>query len=407
MEAEWGSLPFDAAIKFFRQKVSVPTSRWNDLWQGMHARGFMVAGAAKEELLNDLRAAVDSAIADGTTIRAFRKKFDDLVARHGWVYKGGRNWRTRVIFDTNVRTAYAAGRYQQMTDPGVLQSRPYWEYRHGDSVVPRPQHVSWDGLVLAADDPWWHAHYPPNGWGCKCRVFSLSLRDLKALGKVDPDKAPDDGFYTWTDKKTGARHRVPVGIDPGWDYNVGTAAWGRTQALKLMEDAGPWKTLDPRGPAKYGRPRIIPVDAARAQLGRPVPVGNEKALRAALRRAIGGDEVLLTDPAGGKVMITQAIVDHILAKSRARWDGREAYFTLIPELIADPYEIWISFARSEMSHRVAVRRKYVKFVRLSKGRVLGLWAEFMQGQWVSRDLFRGGKTAVNNLRKGRLVYGRK
>ena len=31
----------------------------------------------------------------------------------GWA-NGGRNWRTRVIFETNLRTSYAAGRWQQL-----------------------------------------------------------------------------------------------------------------------------------------------------------------------------------------------------------------------------------------------------------------------------------------------------
>jgi len=159
------NLPFEEAIAFFRAKLSIPTLRWTDLWQEMHARGFAVAGAYKADLLLDFRKAIDKAISDGATIEDFRKAFDTIVANHGWSYNGARAWRTRVIFETNIRTAYATGRYRQMTDPDVLKSRPFWEYRHGDSVHPRKLHLSWDRLVLAADDPWWQTHYPPNGWG--------------------------------------------------------------------------------------------------------------------------------------------------------------------------------------------------------------------------------------------------
>ena len=67
-------------------------------------------------LVSDLRGAVEQAIAEGTTLETFRRDFDDIVARHGWSYKGGRNWRTEVIYGTNLRTSYAAGRYQQMQD---------------------------------------------------------------------------------------------------------------------------------------------------------------------------------------------------------------------------------------------------------------------------------------------------
>jgi hypothetical protein len=76
-------------------------------------------------------------------------------------------------------------------------------------------------MVLRADDPWWKTHYPPNGWGCRCQVFSISARELKAMGKSGPDRAPDNGTFEWTDKRTGEIHTVPQGIDPGWAYNPG------------------------------------------------------------------------------------------------------------------------------------------------------------------------------------------
>jgi len=404
-DAEYRDLPFDEAITFFREKVNVPTRRWDDLWQGMHARGFMIAGAKKDELLTDFRGAVDKAIADGESLAQFRRRFDSIVAKHGWDYNGGRNWRSEVIYATNVRTAYAAGRYAQMTDPDVLRAMPFWQYKHGDSVNPRPLHLSWNGTVLPANDPWFRTHFAPNGWGCKCSIVPLTRRDLARLGKSGPDEAPDDGSYTWTDQ-AGNTHTIPKGIDPGWAYNVGEAAWGRTQAERAMEDQGPWRDLAPRGPEAYGRPARIDVDQPSAALGRPVAKGEVSRLQAALRAAIGDDEATIVDPTGTRVMVTQAITDHIAAKPDSRWDGREAFFPFIRELIEDPYEIWMSFAESEASGRVGIRRKYVKAVQVGRDRVLGLYAEFMNGQWVSGDLFRGGLTGAGNLRKGRMLYGR-
>ncbi len=165
MTVEAINLPFDEAIAFFRQKLNLPTETWKTIWQGMHTRSFTVAGAMKDELLEDLREAIDKAIAEGTTLAQFRKDFDKTIESHGWKYKGGRGWRTRVMLETNIRTAYSAGRYKQMKDPDVLKHRPYWMYRHGGSTNPRQQHLEWDGLVLPANDPWWKTHYTPNGWG--------------------------------------------------------------------------------------------------------------------------------------------------------------------------------------------------------------------------------------------------
>jgi hypothetical protein len=227
-EARWGSLPFDEAIRFFAGKRLVPTERWSDLWHEAHDAGFMVAGAMKADLLADLQSAVGKAIEKGTTLAEFRKDFDRIVARqgwHGWTgenWEGGRNWRTLVIYDTNLRMSYSAGRWAQIqANPTAA---PYLIYRHSDlSAHPRPLHKSWDGLVVAASDPWVKTHWPPNGWGCKCRMFALSERDLKKLGKAGPDAPPDDGTFQWIDKRTGETFEVPKGIDPGFGYTPGAS----------------------------------------------------------------------------------------------------------------------------------------------------------------------------------------
>jgi hypothetical protein len=112
------------------------------------------------------------------------------------------------------------------------------------------------------------------------------------------------------------------------------------------------------------------------------------------------------DPTGEFVFVSQALVDHMLQLPGERWDGREAYFPFIPELIETPYEIWVNFAKNEESGRVAVRKKYVKTITLEKDQILGLYAESEDGLWVAGGFFRGGATGAGNLRKGKLLYGR-
>ncbi|MEI7036444.1 phage minor head protein [Fulvimonas yonginensis] len=223
----YGSVPFKEQIAFFRRKTNTPTERWTDLWQEEHDHAFMVAGANRIDLLVDLRQAVDKAIAEGAGLEAFRRDFDQIVAKHGWSYTGGRDWRTRVIFETNLRTSYAAGRYAQLQ--ALKQVRPFWRYRHSDSVQhPRPQHLAWNGLVLHADDPWWQTHYPPNGWGCQCTVEALNLRDLKRLGKDGPDQAPPIDLQDVVVGQRGPAPttvQTPAGVDPGFGYAPGRSAY--------------------------------------------------------------------------------------------------------------------------------------------------------------------------------------
>lgn len=213
--------PFAEQVAFFRAKLGnlVPTAKWDDMRKGAHDKGFMVAGAAKADLLTDMAAAVDRSIAEGKSLEAFRKDFLAIVERRGWSGFTGdesaakRAWRTRVIYQTNAATSYAAGRYAQ------LQEFPVWVYRHSDSVAyPRPQHVAWNGLALPNADPFWQSHYPPNGWGCHCYVVGAgSESGAKRLGG-EPGKEPPDGWDA-IDQKTGE----PAGIDKGWGYAPGSS----------------------------------------------------------------------------------------------------------------------------------------------------------------------------------------
>ncbi|WP_245436735.1 phage minor head protein [Rhizobium chutanense] len=207
-------LPFDEAIAFFRQKVSTPTESWRDVWDAAHSKMFMVAGANTTAIVDDFKQAIGKALEQGTTLDDFRKDFDQIVKKHGWSYRGERGWRTKTIFETNLRTAYAAGRYAQMSEPDTLATFPYWQYHHSGAVHPRLQHKNWNGLCLAADDPFWKTAYPPNGFGCGCFVTPVSRPGLRRLGKAGPDRAPDLD-QLGTDQ--------PLGVDPSFAYNPGRA----------------------------------------------------------------------------------------------------------------------------------------------------------------------------------------
>ena len=222
----YGSLPFREQAEFFRQKAPVPTRAWTDLWESEHDHAFMVAGAMKADLLTDFQTSIQKAIDEGTTLETFRRDFDEIVARHGWAYQGGRNWRTRVIYETNLRQSYHAGREAQMADPDLRALRPYGLYRHGGSEDPREEHLALDGTVLPLDDPWWDTWSPQNGWGCKCKKFMVSKEEAERLGYQVREKSPP---IEWEEKTVGARGptprtvRVPKGIDPGFAYRPGAS----------------------------------------------------------------------------------------------------------------------------------------------------------------------------------------
>lgn len=182
----------------------LPTKTWRDLRHGQHDRAFVVAGAMKADLLNDLANAVNDSISKGLGLDYFQKQFDSIVAKHGWAHTGERRWRAQVIYGTNMRVSYAAGRLAQLRDPELRALKPFWMYRHSGADHPRLQHKAWDKLCLPADDPWFKTHYPPNGWGCGCSLQAVSARDIARLGgRIEK---PPEGT---------------AGIDEGWDYQPG------------------------------------------------------------------------------------------------------------------------------------------------------------------------------------------
>jgi hypothetical protein len=246
--------PFDAQIAHLRNKLDLPTERWDDILGRAHDRAFVVAGAAKADLLVDLHAQITLRATDGAGLQAFRKDFNAIVAKNGWTgwtgegTKEGEAWRTRVIYQTNMATSYAAGRHAQMSDPEVLKLHPYWRYIHSEGAMhPRPLHLSWHGLTLPWDHPFWRTHFAPNGWGCQCRITSVTRKEGEASARAGLGEPPLD--WRTLNAKTGA----PIGIDKGFDYAPGASVKRPLQELidaKLIKLDAPigaemWQLLKP------------------------------------------------------------------------------------------------------------------------------------------------------------------
>ncbi len=360
-ETEFKGTPFREAIDFFQSKVRVPTRAYTDLMNEAHTRAFMVASAMKDDLLSDLQRAVGRAFTEGGTLEEFRKEFDDIVAKHGWPYKGTRAWRTRTIYDTNVRTAYSAGHWQQMQ--ATKELRPYGRYTHGPSLRPREQHLAWDGMVVPLDDPWWDYRWPPNGWGCKCSVASVSDRDLERNGWEVSHPKPEETVKVQVNTPDGPLDVETVpGVDPSFAYNPGKSATGiklspRGIDENLPEEGGKWRPI-PWGSKSMetwesmGRPREIPVDAPRAKFA--VDVNTKEDLRPILEEMLGGKELFDTVD-GAKVLLTVEKLMHIDPE-------RSAYVPLIPEVLADPYEVWMILLENREKGNVELRKVYVKAV---------------------------------------------
>lgn len=427
---------FQEQIDFLRQKRPKPTQAWTDAMQGDHDRAFVVAGATDIAMVEDFQAAILRA-AETQDIKAFARDFDSIVERYGWSYNGGREWRIRTIFQTNMRTSAMAGRLRQMRE--VAESRPYWQYVHAETRVPlnpRPLHVLWDGMVLRHDDPWWDVYFPPNDWLCSCGVRSLSEADLRRLGKTGPDTAPPIVRKPYLHQGTGVEYQLPEGTGYGWDYMPGDK-WERGLVPSEMIGAS---TGAPKGKRDVvGIDKAEPIEDLKAK-ARPFtapvrPLGEAPTAYVAdflanFGMKLGDPARLWTDVAGHRLLISE---DAFLERAA---DGQPPTLKLfkgsraphagqLGETIADPDEIWLG-VRSVLRPDLGDYEDYIltrRYIRADPD--TGLFFSFDLGRttWEPVTGFRPTRdfqkarpenapaptnwNYINNQRVGKLLWKRK
>lgn len=229
-------LPPAEAIAFFRSKGLAESFAWEDVWQEEHARAFTVAKAMQREVLEDIRAALDDALAEGRTLAQFREELTPVLQARGWWGRQemedpltgemasvqlGSPRRLRTIFETNMRSAYQAGLWQR-----IERSKSIFPFLRYSAVMDgrtRPEHRAWHGTVLPVDDPWWDAHYPPCGFRCRCTVTQMNGRTLARRGFEVTEAPPRFPARTYTNRRTGEVTTIEGGISPGFNFNVGKA----------------------------------------------------------------------------------------------------------------------------------------------------------------------------------------
>ncbi len=202
------------AIEYLRNKGYKLSFDYYEVEKQAHDRAFTVAKVTRLDLLHDMFTSIEEAMQNGTGFKEWQKNIKPTLQQKGWWGeqditnpKTGEvktinvdSRRLRNIFKTNMRVAYAKARYEEQIK---LPLSKYFQYISALLETTRAEHEALHNTILPNNHPFWDTNYPPNAWGCVCKVRAVTKawcekRGLKILKEAPPSAASKD-----------------------WDYNVG------------------------------------------------------------------------------------------------------------------------------------------------------------------------------------------
>lgn len=419
-------LPPAEAVRFFEAKGNEISWDYTEVWRGRNVQAFTVAKATSLDVLGAIRKEVARAIGEGQTFDDFKRRLRPRLQELGWWgtqevldadtgeltrAQLGSVRRLRTIYQTNVQTAYMAGRFKRYRDNAT--DRPYWRYVAVMDGRTRPEHAALNGRVWRWDDPIWEVIWPPNGWGCRCRIQALTEGEFQALG-VDLENGNDaivelqvpvgkDGQQVTVQ---GVKYRDELGRekvfrpDPGWDYNPGEEwarfdrAAGRPDAdVPAAEGLPRWSQLD--RPPIFGLDRAL-VTPQQAPALLPVALGADDAARMVRDAVLRGEpRRVLRTPLEELTLVPELLQPGLAGTDAERWAN------FVAPTLENPFEVWLTpFADG------TYRKRYLG---LFDGlvNVLFVVRENRDGTlaWEALDALQADVDRAHRLRLGTLLFG--
>ena len=202
------------------------TFNWQEMLDEAHARAFTAAKAMRLDVLRDIRSGLLDALREGKTLRQFQDQLTPLLQSKGWWGKQivvgsdgqaqqvqlGSPHRLKTIYQTNLQSAYMAGRAKAQMEAGAF---PYLMYVAVMDGRTRPSHAALNGRIWRKDDPVWQTLFPPNGFNCRCRTRALTAGQMQREGLTlsEPPEILTREISAGTDQATGETFRtVQTGV---------------------------------------------------------------------------------------------------------------------------------------------------------------------------------------------------
>jgi SPP1 gp7 family putative phage head morphogenesis protein len=430
-------IPPKETVEFFRKKGLIRPEKgysFEDVEKDEHTRALTVAKATSYNLLQDFHDMLAQAASEGMTVAEFKRQLKPQLIEKGWwgrqllkdpktgvekIVQLGSPRRLEIIYDTNMRTSRAVGmwtRYQQRKDVA-----PYLVYNAVLDSRTRPLHEVWGRrpVILPVDHPWWDTHFPPNGWRCRCKTDQVSDYYLRKNNLKVTDNPPTEE-RDYLNKRTGEVRKVPLGIDPGFDYNPGKAGAQalvrKTREFKPIRDIKESGKFNPPASDDLPAPQKVSADL----LLRDTDLqGNRRSdeffvetFLQSFGTTIGEKPYFLTDVTGHILAISDRMFLNAENSYKISNPGHAKQILLVAKALREPDEIWDVTGLEEETGKTVIRRRYLAHFEIENtGKIEHMFAIYetdKNGTMIQAGVM--GDEAVNpgqgvtGFRAGRLKY---
>ena len=115
------------AIKYFKNKNNKFSWDWYELWQDAHKKSFTVAKVMREDILKDIRSALDKALSEGKTFKEFSKELKPTLQKKGW-------WGEQIVVDSkgNAEKVQLGSMYRLKT---IYSREMFFQFMNGTFIT--------------------------------------------------------------------------------------------------------------------------------------------------------------------------------------------------------------------------------------------------------------------------------
>ena len=228
------------------------------------------------------------------------------------------------------------------------------------------EHKKKNGTVLLRTDPWWQTNYPPNAWGCHCKVRAWSAKQLEKRGKKLSTE-PQEDIAT-----------------KDWAYNPG--AGNRVAKIAKLDLDKSLKSL----------PTIMPKKSYDAW--------GDEALKRKFYEDLGVKAgATYVDKVGDPMVIDDNLFENFAGQSKIKKQDRHFYIDAFVKVLEEPDEIYLEW--DDKANRLV--KKMFSYFKNDKEKEKALMAifEYLPDKTQGVTFYLIDKaTTLEKKREGKLIY---